>query len=75
MHLAQFHPVHSVHSEGEIFVLLTMLRAYARATTLARLCHRSGTTVTCLWHNCANRVAQAWHYIGCSKGAAERDLM
>ncbi|WOG18864.1 hypothetical protein [Bacteroides thetaiotaomicron] len=52
-----------------------MLRAYTRATTLARLCHRSGTTVTCLWHNCANKVAQTWHYIGCSKGAAGRDLM
>jgi hypothetical protein len=78
LHLAQFHPVHSVHSEGEIFVKA----APSHYATSLCPCHYVGTLVPPQWHDCdmplahcANRVAQAWHYIGCSKGAAERDLM
>lgn len=54
MHLAQFHPVHSVHSEGEIFVKA----APSHYATSLCPCHYVGTLVPPQWHDCDMPLAQ-----------------
>ena len=44
---------HEIMNAGEVYLISRIC-----ATLLARLCHRSGTAVSSLWHSCANRVAQ-----------------